>query len=490
MTDPAWVADAVAYQIFVDRFARSLPPRLPGSGGLFRHIGGDAPSCDGFMGGDLAGITGRLAYLQELGINLISLTPIFLASSPHRYDTYDYDRIDPRLGGLDGLRLLIDEARRRGIRVLLDGCFNHCGRGFFPFFDLMENGNRSAWKDWFYVEDFPVDAYGAHRYKSWQDVASLPEFDLDCPEARDYLLGVAAFWTSQGIDGWRLDAVRHARSRHFWDDFRKTVKRVNPEAYLLAEIWEDPSPWLDAGYFDGATNYALRELVVDFVIEHSLAASDFAAGLEKLFRRSSRRITAGMWNVLGTHDTPRIASIARGDLDLVRLAFAVQFCAPGIPAVYYGDEIALQNPLEPDHRHPMIWGDPEPAAGFRTWVTDLVRVRCTLEPLRYGDWRTLLADDRQGVVAFERWFAGESAILVVHAGDSGIDIDLPRDGDASFIEPLTGERHASRSGRLRIGEVAPRTARLLGMAPVRARAKLRTEKIQGNRDRPDDRELP
>jgi neopullulanase len=285
------------------------------------------------MGGDLPGIRQRLGYLEDLGVNLLILSPVFLAASNHRYDTYDYYRVDPRLGTLDDLRALVAESHRRGMRVLLDGVFNHCGRGFFPFFDVMENGEASAWSEWFRVEGHPVDAYGAARYGSWQGVAALPELNLAHPPARDYLLRVAEFWTRHGIDGWRLDAVPHVRERDFWRELRDAVRSVNPEAYLLAEIWEDAEPWLAPGYFDGATHYPFRELVVQLVRRRPLRPTALAGRFADLVRRQTWPRALGMCNLLGSHDTPRLLTLARGDAARVELALLLLFFFPGVPAL-------------------------------------------------------------------------------------------------------------------------------------------------------------
>jgi len=452
---PSWTADAVAYQIFVDRFARGPVVGCPGAARWRDRP--DAPRA--IVGGDLRGIRDRLDDLNRLGVDLLCLTPIFLAASYHRYDTHDYHRIDPRLGTLDDLRDLVAAAHRRGMRILLDGVFNHCGRGFFPFVDVMENGADSAFGDWFHITGFPVDAYGAARYRCWFDTPSLPEFDLAHPDARAHLLDAARYWTAQGIDGWRLDAVPHVEHRPFWREFRRVVLAVNPDAYLVGEIWGDPTPWLVTGDLDGATNYPLRERILDFVVRRSLRPSRLAGELARLAARNPATV---MLNPLGSHDTPRLATLARGDAERVRLALLLLFFFPGVPALYYGDEVGMEGGQDPDNRRLMTW-DPEPTGeGLRRFVGRLVRARRALAPLRRGDWRTLFTDDSHGVAAFARRWRDEEAMLVVNAGPSPVSLvaDLER-APATVLDPLAATELPVKDGALRLDELPAGSGRLL-----------------------------
>jgi glycosidase len=403
---PGWLREAVVYEIFVDRFANGNHWIDPPNAAAW----GSAPGAAGFMGGDLAGIASRLEYLAGMGVNVLYLTPIFLASSNHRYNTYDYFTIDPRIGTLDEFRHLVANVHRRGMRILLDGVFNHCGRGFFPFFDVMENGEASAWAGWFRVDGYPVEAYGRHRFDGWLGAAEVPEIDLSNPGARDYMLRVAEYWTAQGIDGWRLDAVPHVRHRPFWAELRDVVRRVNPDAYLLAEIWEDPFPWLNAG-FDGATNYAFREAVVQFLFARTLTASAFAACLERA-TSSDPCVAAGMCNLLGSHDTPRLWTLAGGDERLVRMALTLLFAFPGIPSVYYGDETGLEGGNEPDNRRAMEWDERRWNTNLRPFIHQLSARRRSVRALREGRWETDRVDDRRGLCVFRRR-AGDDECLVI-----------------------------------------------------------------------------
>ena len=212
---PAWLTGAVFYQIFPDRFANGDVSNDPANVYSWSKL----PSLYSYFGGDLSSIQRKLDYIQDLGVNAIYLNPIFQSAAPHRYHTTDYYRIDPKLGTMEDFHALLDEVHRRGMKLILDGVFNHCGRGFFAFNDLLENQEFSPYKDWFHVKHFPIDAFSpgeAVDYLAWWNIKSLPKFNTDNPEVRQYLLGVARYWIEQGIDGWRLDVPNEIDDDAFW----------------------------------------------------------------------------------------------------------------------------------------------------------------------------------------------------------------------------------------------------------------------------------
>ena len=253
---PAWVADAVFYQIFPDRFARS--GQVPAPGRL--EAWDSPPTVHGFKGGDLYGIVEHLDHLVDLGITAIYLNPIFSSASNHRYHTFDYLTVDPLLGGDAALRALLDAAHARAIRVVLDGVFNHASRGFWPFHHVMEAGRDSPYRDWFYLHNEDLDAgrplrayagetlanspnaewgqaHGAGLeslttlgYRAWWDLPALPKLNTDNPVVREYVMGVAEHWTRFGIDGWRLDVPGEITTPGFWEELRERVRSINPDA--------------------------------------------------------------------------------------------------------------------------------------------------------------------------------------------------------------------------------------------------------------------
>jgi len=232
---PEWVKDAVFYQIFPDRFAKSNAVPKPSN----LEPWDSPPTVYGFKGGDLLGVAERLDYLQDLGVNAIYFTPIFQSAANHRYHTHDYYQVDPILGGNAALRALLDEAHRRGIRVVLDGVFNHASRGFYQFNHILENDGASPYLDWFFVRKYPLHAYeDQYRpgYEAWAGLRALPKFNTDTPAVREFLWGVGEHWIRQGIDGWRLDVPAEIKDDAFWQEFRRRVKSLNPEAYIVGEI--------------------------------------------------------------------------------------------------------------------------------------------------------------------------------------------------------------------------------------------------------------
>ena len=225
---PTWVHHAVFYQIFPDRFARSA--RVPKPSGV--EPWETEPTTHGYKGGDLVGVTERLDYLTDLGVNAIYLNPIFQSASNHRYHTHDYFRVDPLLGGDEAFDALLDAAHARGMRVILDGVFNHASRGFFYFNDVLENGDASPWRDWFHIEnDAPINAYDHNRppgYKAWWGMHALPKLNTDNPQMREYLMQVGEHWIRKGVDGWRLDVPDEITTPGFWEEFRERVRRRQP----------------------------------------------------------------------------------------------------------------------------------------------------------------------------------------------------------------------------------------------------------------------
>ena len=260
---PDWVKHAVFYQIFPDRFAMSA--QVPKPANLEPWY--DAPTIEGYKGGDLLGVAERLDYIQDLGATAIYFTPIFQSASNHRYHTHDYYKVDPLLGGNQAFRILLDEAHRRGMKVVLDGVFNHSSRGFFQFNDILENGPHSPWLDWFKIEGWPLAPYTGDRpanYGSWGGNRALPVFNHENPEVREFIMQVAEYWLREGIDGWRLDVPFEIRTPGFWAEFRQRVKAVNPEAYIVGEVWRDSREWLQGDQFDAVMNYLFTDMTIAF----------------------------------------------------------------------------------------------------------------------------------------------------------------------------------------------------------------------------------
>ncbi|MCJ7624561.1 MAG: glycoside hydrolase family 13 protein [Anaerolineaceae bacterium] len=425
MSVPGWVKKAIFYQIFPDRFAngdqRIDPPNVK------PWI--TTPSMYGFHGGDLAGIQMKFDYLLDLGVNAIYLNPIFQAASNHRYDTMDYFRIDPKLGSTKDFIEFIETAHKNDIRVILDGVFNHCGRGFFAFNDILENGKHSPYREWFHVHTFPVDAYSpgeARDYAAWWNHKSLPKFNTSNPSVRAYLLDVARHWINLGADGWRLDVPNEIDDDSFWSEFRSIVKTENPEAYLLGEIWHADPHWVDDDHFDALMNYPTRETILD-LLENNISTSHFADKVEGFLNLYSIENTFVMYNSLGSHDTARIFTLFDGDVRKVKLAFLFIFGYPGVPAIYYGDEIGTPGGKDPGCRRAFLWDSSKWNHEIRNWIMKLIRLRKRYESLQTGSFKRLLVDDTQRVYVFARTLRDEFLIFALNSSSVAAEIQIPVD---------------------------------------------------------------
>lgn len=467
--DPkAWQAEAVWYQIFPERFRNGDPsndpvreslgaarwtphswrPRAWTSDWYARDAWEQAKSGDFYAavserryGGDIQGIIDKLDYLRDLGINAIYLNPVFWSGSHHKYDTFSFHHIDPWFGpdpegdrkmiaaetedpatwqltAADKLFLgMVRQARERGIRVILDGVFNHAGLGFFAFEDVRKNRQASRFRDWFVVEtwDDPGTPEDEFRWRGWHGITDLPEFaevetargaDL-APGAKDYLLAVTRRWmqpdgdASRGVDGWRLD-VAWMVPTVFWRDWNALVHGINPAAFTVTEIWKDAHEVTLAGNFDATMNYeGFAMPVKGWLFDAALKPSEFAAWLDRT-RAAWPEVTAlRLQNLLDSHDTPRAGSAAfdgrpgknykkRHEFDLavggsvspksnpdyrwrkpdhrawklVRMAVLLQMTYVGTPFIYYGGEAGMWGANDPDCRKPMIWADLDYDAEF------------------------------------------------------------------------------------------------------------------------------
>lgn len=400
MTVPDWVRDAVFYQIFPDRFANGDTSNDPSN----VQPWGAAPTLWGFQGGDLRGVIQRFEYLQDLGVTALYFNPIFEATSNHRYNISDYYRIDRKLGSQKDFQELLSLAHGQNIKIILDGVFNHCGRGFFAFNDILENREHSPYRDWFHINGFPLEAYDggqAERYLGWWDLKSLPKFNTSNPETRRYLLEVARYWTEQGIDGWRLDVPNEIDDDPFWAEFRQTVKQVNPDAYLVGEIWTPDPRWVGPDHFDGLMLYALRKALLDLLVEGVLTPGGFVEQVESILAAFPEEFNLSHLLLASTHDTSRIRT-ATGNPKLAWLTYFFIFGFPGAPMIFYGDEIGLEGDKDPDCRRAFDWNqanwDREAFNRLRT----LISLRNRYEALRRGSYVFCYHDDATGLILSRR----------------------------------------------------------------------------------------
>lgn len=497
---PEWLRQGTMYHIFVDRYRRdrNAPPLKPGAilnedweAGIpeYPEKPGAPLANRTFFGGTLDGITEELDRIRSAGFDILYLSPIFDARSNHRYDTGDYETVDPALGGNKAFARLITEAHQRGMRVILDGVFNHTGDdsryfnryGAYPSLGAYQSID-SPYASWYSFREFPND------YECWWGIPILPRLKQTNPACRSYFTGkdgIAARWLALGADGWRLD-VADELPDEFLEELRQTVKeRSNGNAAIIGEVWENAADKIAYGkrrhylcgkQLDSVMNYPFRNAVLEFLRRKDAAA--FVHALTEIYASYPREISDGLMNLLGTHDTARILTVL-GDptegegksnaelstarlsrqeraaaIRLLKLASTLQFTVYGIPSVYYGDEAGLEGYHDPFCRRPYPWGheDDDLLAHYRL----LGRFRAAHKALRGGDFRFLAYTD--SALLLERKKQTDRVLVAVNVGDTPAAFSV----DGTWIELLS--KRAVRSELL----LSPLSAALLERPPQKA----------------------
>lgn len=404
---PAWAAHKVVYQIFPSRFATDKD--VPEEVWYQAPIGHGAD-----LKGSLRGIIDRLDYLKDLGVDILYLTPVFRSDSSHKYDILDYFAVDPSFGTKADLKELVDRAHGLGMYVILDGVLNHTSWDFFAFRDIREKGRASRYWNWYYIQDFPLVTERGRRpnYKTFSYAAPMPKLNLQNPETAEYFVGVGTYWIKEcGIDGWRLD-VADEISHVFWRRFRREVRAVKPDALLVGEIWNFPADFLGGDEWDSAMNYPFYYAVRDLVSGES-SASRFLAELGFLRGNLHRALEGYLWNLIDSHDTARFLHSAGGDRRRQKLAAALQLLLPGMPMVYYGDEVAMEGGEDPDCRRGMLWDDSQDR-DMLNYYRALIRLRHTYPALTRGETLRQAADDASGLITMEKQLEGQHLTVLFH----------------------------------------------------------------------------
>lgn len=427
---PSWAASAVIYQIFPDSFATE---KRSVSGNSIQKPDRSGQLCVCRNGGTLKGISANLDYLVDLGINCIYLNPIFSASSYHKYDTADYFSVDPCFGTEDDLRQLVSECHRNGIRVILDGVFNHCGAGFFAFQDVLKNGAKSRYAGWFYRMEFPDRCGLPPDYETFAYVKEMPKLNTGNAEVAEYLCKVGAYWIREtDIDGWRLD-VANEINHGFWRRFRETVKSVKPDAFLIGEIWENASPWLQGDQMDSTMNYGFLNLCRDFFAARSLSAEKFDQKLHAMVLRYKTPMAYAQMNLLDSHDVPRFLSRCGGDVRRLKLAFFFMMTFLGVPSIFYGDEAGIEGSSEQEYRKPMPWKTRPEKSDVFLLLRRMIGIRKQHKALARGDFRTVAAQE-DGLYAYCRSGEGEKLLIVMNNSDTERTVKMP----FPLLKPIGG----------------------------------------------------
>ena len=441
---PEWAHGAVIYQIFPDRFANADPLTDPPD----VEPWDGPPTSRGFRGGDLTGITGKLPYLAELGVDLIYLNPIFHSPSNHRYDAIDYYTVDPVLGTNEEFKRLVGEAHHLGMRVVIDASFNHVHPSFFAFQDLIEHGDQSEYVGWFDVHEWPIHI--KHRphepstwasewmpvwqqqtglpivdvsdegpvvepsYDSWYGVATMPRVNLTNADARRYMLDVTSHWIREyGIDGWRMDVARYV-DVDFWDDFRATAKAANPDAFLICEVMGDASQWLQGSRFDATMNYTFRDINLGFFAHDEVDGTEFLDRMGTMLAQYGYASAVCNQNLIGSHDTARFLTEAGDERWRLDLAIVCQLTTPGAPSIYYGDEIGLTGANDPGCRGTFPWNDDPTLDPTYQLIRSLTKLRRRRVALRSGTWHPGVGGSN--IISYERRQGRTRLLVVINRG--------------------------------------------------------------------------
>lgn len=373
---PDWAKNFVWYQIFPDRFAGEGDPAS------------FAPTRDNFFGGTLKGITGKIPYLKDLGVQGIYLNPIFQSPSNHHYDTTDYARIDSLLGDEKDFCQLVESLHEAGLRIMLDGVFNHCAWDH-PFWqNVLHNGESSPYYEWFYIEDVrsltgaekekfsPEIIKREHPFACFAFAANMPKWNTENELVMDYLIGQAEHWTRDyGIDAWRLD-VPDEISMRFLREFRRRIRDVSNQVYIIGEIWQNGSYWLDQSVFDGVMDYTLYYAIRDFAMTGQDDLTTFARRIQRWYLASPEEVHPYQWVFCSNHDIPRLLTECGGDVERAKLALFLTAVLGGNMSVYYGDERGMEGGDDPDNRRAMAW---ECCDGtLLDFYKELIRIKKTL----------------------------------------------------------------------------------------------------------------
>lgn len=475
-----WVGDSVGYQIFPERFANSNPDadfderaqaaldtdsynfkdseHWTWDGEPFFEEGWEGPitdrhCCHQYFGGDLDGIRDRLDYLEDLGVSLLYMTPIFESGSVHGYDAHDYLNVAPNFGDEETLEALLEEAEARDMRVMWDFVPNHVGTGHWAFQEALEDGEDSEYWDWFFfhtdAESVEVGMPENEHYDSWWGLGNLPELHTAHPPVLEHLLEVTEYWSEFGFDGIRVDVPGDIRNRdEFFPAFRETAKDVSEDIYLVGEVWQRDPGWLGGDEFDSLMNYAIGQDVIEQFVSGDRDAASAATEMARLYGQYPEASVAMQFNIISSHDTARLLTLISGenidgsaddaDLERVRMAATMLYSLPGMPVTYQGDELGFLGDGEGPHernRYPVQWD--EGNYELADFYSSLAEVKTGTGALSSP---VIAAIESEGeVLGFRRGEAGPGAVHVLaNPSDQAVEVELPAGSFEPVLDDETG----------------------------------------------------
>jgi len=490
---PEWIYGGIFYHVFVDRFNASGRERIPQEGKILQHNWGDAPiwqPVDGkvlnndFFGGDLEGIRQKLPYLASLNVTCIYLSPIFEAYSNHKYDTGDYETVDPMFGSEEDFAALCRDAKELGMEVICDGVFAHTGSDSKYFDRYGHYRDRGCSPQGAYLsEDSPYRSwYFFHEdgsYDCWWDFDTLPKANKTEPSYIDYITGdegIVRKWIRAGAAGWRLD-VADELPCSFLESLVAAAKKEKNDSIIIGEVWEDASNkiayderknYFEGNRLDSVMNYPFRSAIIDFI--RNGAAETMADTVETILEHYPEEVVHSLMNLLSTHDSLRIITALAGDdigadpsrelqastrlddhqwdkgIEMLRKAVLLQMTLPGVPCIYYGDEAGTEGYKDPFNRTCFPWGKENDT--LLGWYRKITSIRTSHRVYRTGSYRTIEASD--GIYAFERFDEDESIITVINCGSVEKAIPLGGKNRDLLTEDLFENELISKPGQMHL----------------------------------------
>lgn len=429
---PEWSKGAIVYQIFPERFAATND--------LYSSSWFDVPmSFRTRTNGSLKGIYQKIPYLKELGIDVIYLTPIFLANSSHRYDTVDYKVIDPLLGTEEEFKELVDELHRNNIKIILDLVFNHSSTNFFAFQDLLKNQENSIYKNWYFIDKFPVEMKMPSDYMGFSFSPWMPKLNTSDKECRKYLFDVSRYYLEKfNIDGYRLDVANEV-THDFWKEFRHLCKGINKDCLIMGEIWFDSRTYLRGDEFDSVMNYTYFDAIRG-LLNRRFTVKEFTSIIERERGEESLTYYHNSNLLVGSHDTDRIYYALGKDENKYAQAMTLLFTLPGSPILYYGDEKMMDGGNDPDCRRGMIF-DPLYNKKEFDFVKRLIRIKHRDE-FKHGDIRFI---ETESYLAYQRFFEGKESIVILNLNDQEIFLQQYQ-GFFDLVNEKEFDGHIGKSG--------------------------------------------
>ena len=410
---PQWAANKVVYQIFPSRFATTQP--------VDKELWYKAPITPmDDLHGNLRGIIEHLDYIKDLGIDVVYLTPIFKSNSCHKYDTIDYYQVDPSFGTTEDLKELVQKSHERGMKVVLDAVYNHSGREFFAFQDILEKGEKSKYLDWYFIDELPPRGEWGEipNFKCFGYYGGMPKLNLKNPEVEKYITDVACYWIKEcDIDGWRLD-VGDEISHFFWKNFRKAIKAVKKDMLIIGEIWHYAGDFLEGDEWDTVMNYPFYLNLIDLLADEKINVSQFVQNLGYLKGRLNKKCYPLMWNLIDSHDTARFLHLCNDNKKKQHLAAAFQLLLPGMPMVYYGDEYAMPGANDPDCRRGMYWDEEYQDKEMYNWYKKLMQIRKAHACIVEGEMIETITNDDDDTIVMIRKNGEETIAMLFNCGNS------------------------------------------------------------------------